>query len=240
MLPCDRRVLSCLEASEVVLKEDLVYDLKAGSVPPPRLQSRNAWLRDSRSSRILLCNGREDSLVNFRAAGGYWIPRGMQEPLTLIEWTLPFRESYLECAEDLIAAAGPAGMAWWGITSPPGIGALAGAMMDLPTRPAKPPKGLPVIQQPDNLDHPACPGWFGWINYWSAESASRVGLPSHPAQMEPFDVARRLNDGSWVLRLTSDPFDVANEDHMAKMAAAYEHFKYVGGRSAPSLVTSAS
>jgi len=86
MLPCDRRVLSCLEASEVVLKEDLVYDLKAGSVPPPRLQSRNAWLRDSRSSRILLCNGREDSLVNFRAAGGYWIPRGMQEPLTLIEW----------------------------------------------------------------------------------------------------------------------------------------------------------
>jgi hypothetical protein len=84
-----------------------------------------------------------------------------------------------------------------------------------------------------DLESPLLPWRLGWLNYWSKETAARVGFPVTENDKGPFAEVRALTDGAWLLRLTKEPLDPSRPDHLAALRAAYERFPAIGGRDAP-------
>jgi hypothetical protein len=63
---------------------------------------------------------------------------------------------------------------------------------------------------------PRDPSGFGWLNYWSAETARALGFPGSGADERWFAEARRSSIGGWILRLTRSPLDLDDPQHLER------------------------
>jgi len=170
--------------------------------------------------------GKADSYVSMlgRVAGNPGRPRYLEVAIEVPRRTPAMQGERLLC--ELAAIMG----AWSGQCSDDALALLVVSQfdpLDLPGRPARvytPKAGLPKLRVP--IDSAVRPYVLGWMNYWSNEAAALAGL-GDPADCG--DVAELRREGSgWFMRLTNERFDVANEEHLERLRAAYQRFPGVG------------
>jgi hypothetical protein len=102
---------------------------------------------------------------------------------------------------------------------------------DMPDRtPAE--EQLPLIRDCTygGFEHVLQPQAFGWINYWSAEVCEYVGFPERLAGSPVRDLCYRTPRGAWIVKLSEQPLEPANEAHTNLLREMYERFPRVGVR----------
>ena|ERR1051326_1651231 len=91
------------------------------------------------------------------------------------------------------------------------------------------PHALPPLasfMQLDVLDYDF-PPYVSWVNYWSREIAEKVGF-DFERDRNKFYSCFQTPRGAFVLRITKDPLDIANESHFQKLKFVYDHFPKIG------------
>jgi hypothetical protein len=211
--------------------ESLSFSIGSAAEREP-ISNRPRWLaRIASEGRIpIVCNeGYEGSYVGLM--GFTWpsaiAPGGSDLLLAAAEAPLV---SSLPRVEEMLSSLAGALDAFWGVVLSPAATGLWHDQAVLPGSAAVPPFELPVLAQPNEIESPLVPLFFGWVSYWSAGTVERLGFPTHAEQPGPFVSVHRLADGAWILRLTEEPLDPARPEHLARLRAAYERFPSVGGR----------
>jgi hypothetical protein len=95
-----------------------------------------------------------------------------------------------------------------------------------PTNRDVPPAGLPRLDLAEDLA-PDVPRRLGWINYWSAAMAARLGFDGAAGDL--FAEVRQVANG-WIVQLTTEPLDLDRPEHLAALKRAYERFGAIGRR----------
>jgi hypothetical protein len=90
-----------------------------------------------------------------------------------------------------------------------------------------------MLNLPEKLPAPETPWFLGWLNYWSAATATTIGFPDPARDAELLTRARRTGSGGWIVQLTDAPLDYDNPAHLSALLRAYERFPVIGGRAAP-------
>lgn len=76
--------------------------------------------------------------------------------------------------------------------------------------------------------HAHRPFRIGWCNYWGAETCAHLGFPDPACDAEILNYSKRLENGAWIVRLTSTPLDLGSESDLARIAGAYRRFADIG------------
>lgn len=179
-----------------------------------------------------LCNDDDNSPVTIA---------GVENPEGLAAGCPP----HLEIHADLLLVSGTAGLtaavdalegvaegarAVWGHATPSGYGGVVARQFRHPgDEPHLPPHGLPSLELPWARSTPEIPHFLGWLNYWSAAAAHALGFPDAVRDAEWLSRARRTSTGGWVVRLTEEPLDLDNPEHLRTLKRAYARFPEVGG-----------
>ncbi len=256
----DVRPLRLIQGIErIVPWAGLDYWVPEGSFGPRRLADRDSVLNAAGAAGRLPLIGNKDARKKDgkRAITISHIPRMDPESAVKLKFSvwLPPEPDIVERAADLAAAMGTAMDAFWGTITPGGAaGTIVNQrMLDSPG-PERPPPGLPPLALPERLDPFHVPYFFGWVNYWSKETAERIGFPDPARHAELLERARRLENGAWVVQLTNEPLDIyfrpflygwgsyippeeprdqSNPAHLRALARAYEVLPAIGGRDLP-------
>jgi hypothetical protein len=176
-----------------------------------------------------LCNGGEHGPSSFVSISGRVMGQPGRPAFLQSVVTVP-SEIGREICDPLLCEVAPVLGAWWGRVSEDQLSVLVAGQIDpvdLPGRPPrtfKPEAGLPQLRAP--VDTAVRPYELGWMNYWTNEAAELAGL-GEPT--DSGDVAELRREGSgWFMKLTHEPFDVRNEEHLERLRAAYRRFPGVG------------
>lgn len=198
-----------------------------------QLPQRDAWLaRASSEGRFpLVCNNDESAPVlisgsHIPAASG---PGG--QGLLDVQAQLPLDARSIAVARDMLGAVAEAAGALWGHATPFRASAEIAAQTIHPRMRELPPRGLPALKHPEELQSPAVPHRLGWLNYWSATAAQVIGFPDSGRDAELLAQARRTATG-WVVQLTETPLELDIPAHLEALLQAYERFPEIGGRAA--------
>ncbi len=211
--------------------ESLSFTISSAAEREP-IPNRPRWLA------LAASEGRIPIVCNAGYEGGYVGLMGFTWPsaiapgasdLLLATAEAPL-DSSLPRVEEMLSSLAVALDAFWGVALSPATTGLWHDQAVPPGSAAVPPFELPVLAQPNEIESPLVPLFFGWINYWSAATVERLGFPTDAEQPSPFASVQRLDDGAWILRLTEEPLDPARPEHLARLRAAYERFASVGGR----------
>jgi hypothetical protein len=227
----DLRPHAAVQAIEAVLpSEKMRYEIdhEGSLVALDDLDARLATaLKDG--DMPLLCNGNEHA-----PASTSWlpIPAILGPKQTALSSTMvQLRQSplFLGATEDLLGRLGDALVAFWGVATPDPSASVIGSQLSPQNLPLDirtfPPGGLPSLQPLSELPGPEIPERLGWINYFSAPTATILGFPDAERDAAWLRRARRTDAGAWLVRLTDEPLLVPdNEEHLAALKAAYERF----------------
>jgi hypothetical protein len=232
LVPGDDRPGRAVAAVERVLPGTSLDSELGGQEGPLAVEARERLLASgvARGQIPLLGNRDETQLVSIDGVllPSVASPRGV--PILEVHLSLPDQPAFTGRTADLLAAVGAALSAWWGAALPPASAGPIGSQTVHPGRPQPPQLGLPPLRPPAELPDPAVPQRLGWINYWSAETAARLGFPDAARDGDWLARADALAGGAWILRLTDDPLDLGRPDHLEALQAAYRRFQAVGGR----------
>ncbi|WP_075005330.1 DUF5953 family protein [Stigmatella aurantiaca] len=203
---------------------------------PIALPQRDAWLIERiKDGRIpLLCNGDESYpvTVSGRQSPALLSPGG--QPQLDVHAKLPLDEAVISAAAAMLEAMAEGARAFWGHASRYSYGAeVSEQFRRSPHGPERSPRGLPMLNLPENLPAPEIPCFLGWLNYWSAAAAQAIGFPDPARDAELLTRARRTPSGGWVVKLTDAPLDYDNPAHLDALNRAYERFPVIGGRDSP-------
>ncbi|MET0403698.1 MAG: DUF5953 family protein [Cystobacter sp.] len=214
---------------------------------------RLAWTRSEKGDFIALTH-RDEWVDANRADGGFPFLCNDDErrPVTLTGWenpsglalgspprldvhaTLPMDSSGIAAAADVLEAIAQGAHSVWGHVSPWGYNEVVSQQFRASEdTPHATPYGLPSLLRPRYNRTPEVPHYIGWINYWSAATASAIGFPDPDRDVDLLSRARRTRTGGWVVRLTEVPLDLDNPAHLSTLKQAYERFPAIGGRAAP-------
>lgn len=80
----------------------------------------------------------------------------------------------------------------------------------------------------ERWQHAHRPFRIGWCNYWSAETCADLGFPDPPRDAVLLRNSRQLDNGAWLVRLTSTRLDLGSDEHLAQVAWAYDRFPDIG------------
>jgi hypothetical protein len=203
---------------------------------PIALPQRDAWLAEAAKRRKfpLLCNGDERNPVTIA---------GLQRPASLIPGAqpqlqvhakLPLDATVIAAAAAVLEGVAEGARSFWGHASPTGYGSeVAQQMRNSAHGPERSPRGLPMLNPPEEIRSPEIPHYLGWLNYWSAAAAQAIGFPDPARDAELLTRARRTASGGWVVQLTDAPLDLDDRAHLDALLRAYERFPEIGGRSCP-------
>ncbi|AKF83301.1 hypothetical protein MFUL124B02_34010 [Myxococcus fulvus 124B02] len=198
--------------------------------PLPR---RDEWLSEATKEEPLpfLCNGDEGHpvMISGRQKSARLSPGG--QPLFEVHANLPLDVAGTQAAADVLEAVAEGAQAYWGHASPDDYGLeISEQYRRSPDGPERSRRGLPMLLLPWHLRAPELPHYLGWVNYWSAATASMMGFPDPRHDAELLTRARRTTSGGWVVRLTDTPLDYDNPAHLETLLRTYERFPEIGGR----------
>ncbi|MCY1020836.1 DUF5953 family protein [Pyxidicoccus sp. MSG2] len=92
-------------------------------------------------------------------------------------------------------------------------------------------KALPRLgNRTELLPGPETPLQLGWLNYWSPETALRLGFPDASRDGEWLARSTRTDSGAWVVKLTDTPLELERPEHVEALVRAYARFDPVGAR----------
>lgn len=127
-------------------------------------------------------------------------------------------------ASRLLAALGESMRAYWGTATPDETASKIGSqIIHDPTQ--SPPQGLPALNAWTARSRRDVPAFLGWINFWSRDTAERLGFP-RPIAVD----ALPLESGAWIWQTTSEPLTLDRPDHVDALASAYETWLQIGDR----------
>lgn len=193
-------------------------------------KDRDEWLRSKTEEGAIpwVSNGNNDRPITIS---------GSANPETLasggvaqlhVYGTLPSTPPFVERADAFLERLGRGLRAYWGTLTPDAAHLDIVQQIIHEDSDDKPPRGLPALLPPDDrLEGPHLPYFLGWVNYWSAETAARLGFPDARRDAEWLARARRA-DGGWIVRLTDEPLELDRADHLDALARAYARFAAVG------------
>jgi hypothetical protein len=146
--------------------------------------------------------------------------------------TLPLDAAGIVAAANSLECIAECTRAFWGHATPFDA-AIELARQTAPTLegPPAPARGLPMLAPSWRLDAPEVPHRLGWLNYWSAATARILGFPDPDRDNELLSRARKTRSGAWLVRLTNEPLDLDNADHLRTVLRIYERFPTIGGRA---------
>ncbi|WP_407921815.1 DUF5953 family protein [Corallococcus sp. AB049A] len=180
----------------------------------------------------LVCNGPSESErmtvygLEISADSG---PGG--QPLFDVHAEMPMNVTHLAAAGDLLEGIAEGARAFWGHATPFPAGVeISRQTQNRSANPKPPPRGLPALKPARDIPSPETPHRLGWINYWSAAAAHRIGFPDPARDAELLSRARRTATGGWIVRITEEPLDLDNPTHLETLLRAYERFPAIGGR----------
>ncbi|MBU8896713.1 hypothetical protein KRR26_13930 [Corallococcus sp. M34] len=201
-------------------------------IPAPTLDSR-ATAKTSRGLLPLLCNGDERHFVTLarRETPASQNPGGRPQLEVHARW--PLDVAGISAAAEALERIAEAAHAFWAHATPKrAAGDIAEQTSPTLAGPPSPPRGLPALKLPWDLPSPETPHRLGWLNYWSAATARRLGFPNPSLDVELLTRARRTAAGGWIVPLTDTPLDLDNPAHLGALLRAYERFPEIGGRTA--------
>ncbi|NRD59195.1 hypothetical protein D7Y15_36550 [Corallococcus sp. AB030] len=214
------------------LRLDWAISVEGNPYPLPQ---RDAWVLGGRPDGPgfpLVCNGpNESELVTvygleISADSG---PGG--QPLFDVHAEMPMNAGNLAAAGNLLEGIAEGARAFWGHATPFPAGVeIARQTKNWAANPKPPPRGLPALKLAREIPSPECPHRLGWLNYWSAATARRIGFPDPVRDTELLSRARRTTTGGWIVRLTEEPLDLDIPTHLETLLRAYERFPAIGGR----------
>jgi len=142
-----------------------------------------------------------------QARAGYYVPRfrgpvGWQQHLIV--------ESALERDYNMY------GQEWWPESPEMRIARALASVLPRLTFPTPNPTGLPSR--------------LGWLNYWHPDVAEAIGLPDPDKDARILPLCYRTGSGAWVVKLTEEPLDLLQPDHVKALAWAYQRFDKIGRR----------
>jgi hypothetical protein len=226
----DARIPAVVAALERALAGIRLEFVVTPAMAPLRLPDRDAFLHAAalRRELPLIFNGDEARYVMARGAEmpGVLAPGGA--PLWEVHVSLPIGEGPSRL-DEAIGAVGRACAAFWGVSSPDQAAAIIATQIVHPHISRQPPLGLPGLKLPARRDDPLVPQRLGWINFWSAATAARLGFPDDSRDADLLPRSREVA-GAWTVRLTDDPLDLGRPDHVAALQKMYERFPAIGGR----------
>jgi Family of unknown function (DUF5953) len=226
----DDRPIGLLQAIESVLPQDRMDYTISPEGTPIQVQDREAFLRASALRReiSLLCNGIEKRLVSVSGHSIAAVLAPARAPLLDVAIALPETPDYVHQSDELLFRACERLQAFWAVGSPNETAAIIGAQTVFPWIASQPPLGLPALLPPQQLTTALLPHRFGWLNYWSAETARALGFPDGGTNAHWFAGARRSTNGAWLLKLTELPLDLGAPQHLQRLKEAYDRFPKVG------------
>lgn len=78
---------------------------------------------------------------------------------------------------------------------------------------------------------PLQPEQVGWLNYWSEATCEYLGFPQLWREEQVLRLSHRTPKGAFLVRLSQEPLDIRNPDHVRLIASAYEHLPNLGVRA---------
>jgi hypothetical protein len=130
-------------------------------------------------------------------------------------------------APDLVRALGPAARAFRIMLSPSNT---AVSILEGAGRSGPPPRS--GISSEGNSPS-AIPRYFGWINYWSAESCRLLEFSPEDPRAALFAKVTPIEGHGLMLHLTDEPLDLGRPDHLAALTAAYHVFPAIDHARGP-------
>lgn len=79
------------------------------------------------------------------------------------------------------------------------------------------------------MESPLQPEVFGWLNYWSIDTAAWLGLSDSRDDLSLFKVAQ-TSTGAWFVQIAQDPLDLRRPTHVEALLEAYSRFPKLGMR----------
>lgn len=93
---------------------------------------------------------------------------------------------------------------------------------------------LPVLYGHLDFEEPMRPDNLGWLNYWSAKVAEKLGFPDPSRDGLWLELAEASpTTGAWVVAITPDRFDARRPDHLRALSSAWARFSWIGLREPP-------
>jgi len=203
---------------------------------PIALPQRDAWLAEAatRGKFPLVCNGDESYPVTIAGFRRHASSNPGGQPHLQVNADLPLDAAVIAAAGNALEYVAEGACAFWGHASPDGYGSeVAQQMRSSAHGPERSPRGLPMLNPPEEIRSPEIPYYLGWLNYWSAAAANAIGFPDPARDSDLLSRARRTASGGWVVQLTDAPLDLDNPAHLDALKRAYARFPEIGGRSAP-------
>jgi hypothetical protein len=228
----DRRLAATVRAIATATGEDLGFAADKNGMPTRR-KLTDKWLSSRLAAEdgipLLVCNTRSGApvLLTFTKreiqVGSSWV--------FFLQVDCRLDKSYGDRAiiSPAVEQVGAATNAWWGEARSHDMAGLTVGQYPNPFV-ERINNGFPELRGLGALDDVACPGYFGWINYWSPRAAARAGLPKRAAAASRSMEVRLLDNGAWLLTLTPKPFNPSRKTDLKALRAAYDLFPYVGGR----------
>ncbi|QSQ23978.1 hypothetical protein JY651_03070 [Pyxidicoccus parkwayensis] len=209
-----------------------------------RVTDRDAWLAECFRSGALfqVYSGPGQYPVNVFTSPGLRVrTRDGAELETVTVW-LPQDDVLTDGrVEQVVARCGDALRAWHLAFMPLGthgklLPVLFSANVRLPAS-MDPRARLPALKALPRLSNrtellpgPETPVQLGWLNYWSPETAQRLGFPDASRDGEWLARSTRTGSGAWVVKLTDAPLDAERPEDVEALVRAYERFDGVGVR----------
>jgi hypothetical protein len=231
----DRRPLAIVHVMERALPGlRMDWAISAEGQPYP-LPQRDSWVSsrgpDGRGFP-LVCNGANESdLVTLFGLEISADSGPGHQPLLDVHAALPMSVANLAAAEDLLEGIAEGAHAFWAHATPAPAGVeIARQTKNWAANPKPPPRGLPPLRLTWEIPTPELPHRLGWLNYWSAATARRIGFPDPARDTDLLSRARRTAQGGWLVRLTEAPLDLDVPGHLEALLRTYERFPAIGGR----------
>lgn len=230
----DRRMLAIVQGMERAFPGLRLEWEVSKEGRPIALPHRNKWLAEAaaRGQFPLVCNGDESYPVTIAGLEtlARLVPGG--QPQLEVHGDMPLDEKGFKAAAAVLEAVAEESRALWGHATPPRAGAEIALQTSRPPQgPHIPPRGLPVLKMPWDIRSPEIPQRLGWLNYWSAAAAQSIGFPDPSRDADLLSRARRTVTGGWIVRLTEEPLDLDNPEHLDVLLRTYERFPEIGGRA---------
>lgn len=233
----DDRTVAIVHGMERALRDVRMAWRVSDEGKPVALPQRDHWLAEAAARREfpLVCNGDESYPATIfgletsaRSAPG-------KQPLLDVHAELPLDEKVVVAAVELLEAVAEGAHAMWGHATPSNAAQAITQQIARPVYgPHVPPRGLPILKLPSDLESPEIPYRLGWLNYWSAATARRLRFPDPARDAELLSRSRRTATDGWIVPLTEAPLDLDRPQHLDALLRAYDRFPEIGGRDAPS------
>lgn len=81
------------------------------------------------------------------------------------------------------------------------------------------------------LASPLQPQGFGWLNYWSEQTAGYIGFPNAERDGDLLRNAYRTPAGAWLVKTCREPLDLSKPAHLDRLIDAYDRFPRLAVRA---------